>query len=391
MTDFWRQAQALRGELDELRHELHRWPEMGNREFRTASRIETCLHACGIETERVTETAVVGRLRGMREGPSVALRADMDALPILEETGAAYASQNGGVMHACGHDVHIASVLGAAKLLSEHRRELPGTVVFLFQPDEEGQGGAQRMIDAGALEGVDAVFGGHVSPELPAGHLGIRYGKFYAASDMFRVIMHGRSAHGAEREKGADALGAAAAAVSAVLALPEAFPAGESVATVGTFHAGTAGNILAGQAEFSGILRTLGAENRVRMRDRFCAAVRAAAAEFGAVAQIDLTESYPGVVNHDGTTRLAEDTFRALFGETCVHRLPRPTLTTEDFGFYLQKCPGTFYHIGAGCGRPLHSASFLPDDDAVVTAAAAHAAVVLAALQDAARDRECQS
>lgn len=385
MTELLHQAQALSGELAELRHELHRWPELGNREFRTASRIEAYLHACGIETERVTETAVVGRLRGMRSDAAVALRADMDALPVSEETGAAYSSQNAGVMHACGHDVHIASVLGAAKLLSAHRRELAGTVVFLFQPDEEGQGGAQRMIAAGALDGVDAVFGGHVSPELPAGHLAVRYGKFYAASDMFRVVMHGRSAHGAEREKGADALGAAAAAVSAVLALPEAFPAGESVATVGTFHAGTAGNILAGQAEFSGILRTLGAENRAEMRERFCGAVRSAAAGFGTVAQIDLTESYPGVVNHDGMTRLAEDTFRGLFGEACVHRLPRPTLMTEDFGFYLQKCPGAFYHIGAGCGQPLHSARFLPDDAAVTTAAAAHAAVVLAALADVAR------
>lgn len=379
--DFLAEAQTLAEELSDLRHAIHRQPELGNHEFKTAVRIEAFLQGCGIETERMLDTAVVGRLRGALPGPAAALRADMDALPITEATGAAFASERPGVMHACGHDVHTASVLGAAKLLAAHRAELPGTVVFLFQPDEEGSGGAARMIQAGALDGVDAVFGGHVSPELPAGHMAVRYGKFYAAADMFRVVMCGQSAHGAEREKGVDALGAAAAAVTAVLALPDRFPQERSVATVGTFHAGAAGNILADRAEFTGILRTLGPDTRTRMRTLFRDAVSIAAAPFGASAEIELIESYPGVVNDDGMTRLAETTFRALFGGSRVHTIAEPTMTTEDFGYFLLERPGSFYHIGAGCPLPLHNAGFLPDDAAVVTAAAAHAAVAEAYLR----------
>lgn len=379
--DFLNEAQAMSGELAALRHALHRRPELGNHEFKTAARIEAFLRDCGVETERVTETAVVGRLRGALPGPTAALRADMDALPITEATGADFASEVSGVMHACGHDVHTASVLGAAKLLAAHRAELPGTVVFLFQPDEEGSGGAERMMEAGALDGVDAVFGGHVSPELPAGHAAVRYGKFYAAADMFRVVMHGRSAHGAEREKGVDALGAAAAAVTAILALPGNFPQEKSVATVGTFQSGTARNILSDRAELTGILRTLGQDTRARMRELFRDAVNTAAASFGASAEIELIESYPGVVNHDDMTRLAENTFRALLGGDRVHTIAEPTMTTEDFGCFLLKRPGSFYHIGAGCPLPLHNAGFLPDDAAVVTAAAAHAAIAYAYLR----------
>lgn len=379
--DFLREAQAMSGELAALRHTLHRHPELGNHEFQTAACVEAFLRDCGIETRRAAGTAVIGRLRGALPGPTAALRADMDALPVTETTGAEFASEVPGVMHACGHDVHTAAVLGAAKLLAAHRAELPGAVVFLFQPDEEGSGGAERMMEAGALDGVDAVFGGHVSPELPAGHAAVRYGKFYAAADMFRVVMHGRSAHGAEREKGADALGAAAAAVTAILALPENSPHEKSVATVGTFQSGTARNILSDRAELTGILRTLGQDTRVRMRELFREAVTAAAAPFGVSAEIELIEGYPGVVNHDGMTRLAENTFRALLGSDRVHTISEPTMTTEDFGCFLLKRPGSFYHIGAGCPLPLHNAGFLPDDSAVVTAAAAHAAIAAAYLR----------
>ena len=158
MTEYWTEAQALAGELSELRKAFHRRPELGNREWETAARIEAFLRSCGIETERLLDTAVIGRLRGAGDGPCVALRADMDALPIQEATGADFASEVPEVMHACGHDVHLAAVLGAAKLLSSHRDRLAGSVVFLFQPDEEGDGGARRLIDAGVLTGVDYSF-----------------------------------------------------------------------------------------------------------------------------------------------------------------------------------------------------------------------------------------
>ena len=375
MTDYLSEARAISGELAALRHAFHQEPELGNGEYRTAEKIETYLRRCGLSTRRLLGTAVIGYLDGALPGSCAALRADMDALPLQEATGAPFSSRIAGVMHACGHDVHMAAALGAARLLAARQNGLRGRAVFLFQPDEEGNGGAQRMIAEGALAGVDAVFGAHVSPDLPLGHAGVRYGKFYAASDTFRVIVTGRSAHGAEREKGIDALAAAARMVTAALALPQKL--GEkSVVSVGTLNAGTAGNILAARAEFSGIIRTLGPEARAAMRALFQKTIGAVSLETGAAADCSLRASYPGVVNDDAMTRLVEETARAALGEGRVHRIESPTMTTEDFGYFLQERPGAFYHIGAGCSLPLHNPAFLPDDEAVVFGAALHASII---------------
>ena len=383
MIDYLSDARAIAGDLCALRRDLHRHPELGNREYRTAERIEACLRDLGVPTRRMLDTAVVGRLEGALPGPTVALRADMDALPLQEATGADFASENPGVMHACGHDVHMAAALGAARLLAARRGSLPGAVVFLFQPDEEGRGGAERMIDAGALEGVDAVFGAHVAPDLPAGHVGVRYGKFYAASDTFRIVVKGVSAHGAQREKGVDALGAAAALAGRLIDLPKALPEGErAVLSVGTFHAGSAENALADRAELAGIIRTLGPAARAGMRRLFTEAVDAVVAAWGATAEVELRQSYPGVVNDDAMTALAARAAKRVLGDTAVRAIDAPTMTTEDFGYFLQRRPGSYYHIGAGCDLPLHNTGFLPGDDAVVTAAAVHAAVLEAFLSN---------
>ena len=381
MTDYLTGASAIAEELAALRREFHMDPELGNREFHTAARIEATLNGWGIPTRRLLDTAVVARLEGGLPGPTAALRADMDALPLTEATGADFASRNPGVMHACGHDVHMTAALGAAKLLADRRAALPGSVVFLFQPDEEGRGGAQRMIDAGALEGVDAVFGAHVSPDLPAGHVGVRYGKFYAASDTFKIAVNGVSAHGAQRERGVDALGAAAALVGRLIAIPEAMPGERAVLSVGMFHAGAAENALADRAEFAGIIRTLGPQARAGMRRLFGECVDGVIPAWGATAEVELRESYPGVVNDDGMTALAQRALTGLLGGERVHVIDAPTMTTEDFGYFLQARPGSFYHIGAGCPLPLHNTAFLPDPEAVVTAAAAHAAVLEAFLR----------
>ena len=380
--DFLAEAHALAPELHALREAFHRQPELGNREFRTAERVEAELRACAVETMRLLDTAVLGRLRFGRPGPTVALRADMDALPLEEDTGAPFASETPGVMHACGHDVHMAAALGAAKLLARHREALGGEAVFLFQPDEEGDGGAQRMIACGALRGVDAVFGGHVSPDLPAGTVGVRYGKFYAASNTFRVTMHGRSAHGAEREKGVDALAAAAELTGRLLELPDRLGGARSVVSVGTFHAGSAGNIVADAAELTGIIRTLGPEARAEMLRLFRETADSVAAAHGATCDCALRESYPGVVNDDDMTALVQRTAAALLGADRVRVIEQPTMTTEDFGYFLLERPGSFYHIGAGCSLPLHNRRFLPDARAVETAAAVHAAVLAARLAE---------
>ncbi len=378
--DFLTRAREIEPELTGLRHEIHRFPEPGNAEERTARLIEATLRALNIETQRPFGTAVVGTLRGELPGKCAALRADMDALPILEATGAAFTSQTAGWMHACGHDFHVAAALGAARLLSESKVRLRGTIKFLFQPDEEGDGGAQRMIDAGCLESphVDAVFGAHVSPDLPAGTVGIRYGKFYAASNPFRAVIHGKSAHGAEPERGIDALYAAAGVVYGSRALAKMLSEknGRTVISVCTLHAGSAENVIAGTAELRGMIRTLGPAARREAVDAIRNLVGSAAQSAGAESEVDIRWGYPGVVNHDEYSRLAENAARQLLGCTRVIEIPEPTMTTEDFGYFLETRPGCFYHIGVGGDAPLHSPHFLPEDTFLPTASAVHAAVI---------------
>ena len=382
MTDYLTEAERIAPELMALRREFHRHPELGNQEFQTAGRIERELAKLGIASRRMLGTAVVGVLAGGQPGKTVALRSDIDALPIDEGTGADFASENPGVMHACGHDVHMTAALGAARLLAGRRGRLPGTVVFLFQPDEEGRGGAERMIAAGAVEGVDAVFGAHVSSQLPLGCVGVRSGKFYAASDVFHIVVHGKGAHGAEREKGIDALGAAAALATRLIALPgEVLPGERAVLTVGSLHAGVAENVLAERAELRGIIRTLGPEARTALKARFGQVVDEVMAAWGARAEVNLKANHPGVVNDEAMTALAARAARTLLGPEKVIDIDEPTMTSEDFGCFLSACPGSFYHIGAGCDLSLHSPGFLPDERAAVYGAAVHAAVLEAYLR----------
>ncbi len=372
--DWLCEAEAISPEITALREALHRRPELGNQEFETAALVEKTLQGCGIQTARILDTAVIGTLPGAKPGPCAALRADMDALPVTEQTHAVCASEVPGVMHACGHDVHMAAVLGAAMLLGKHRDDLCGTVKFFFQPDEEGTGGAQRMIAAGCMEGVNAVFGAHVAPGLSLGQVGVRFGKFYAASDTFQIAVRGRSCHGATPEKGIDALAAACELALRLKRLPAEL--GEPcVLSVCTLRAGTAINVLAGEAALTGILRTLGHDSRAYMKRRLRETAAAAAQETGTDIDVRLHESYPGIVNHDGESGRVRRVAGQLLGETAVTVLESPTMTTEDFGYFLDETPGSFYHIGAGCENPLHSPQFFPDARAAVLAAALHAAI----------------
>ncbi len=376
MIDFLKEAQEISGELSEIRKTIHRHPELGNQEFKTSALVEAYLNKLGIETRRILGTAIIGTLKGGMDGPVAALRADMDALPVQEATGCSFASEVPGVMHACGHDVHTTALLGAAKILSSHRQELRGEVRFFFQPDEEERGGARRMIAEGCMEGVQTVFGAHVDPLIPAGSVGIRYGKFYAASDIYDVTVHGKSAHGATRELGIDALGAATEMVQKLLKLPEQFLPDRSVVTVGVLHSGTARNILADEAVFSGILRTLGPDNRKAMKKALIRTIEETSEAWGTRTEIEISPSYGGIVNTDPETALAEKTARNLLGDECVRLITEPKMISEDFGYFVDEAAGCFYHIGAGSSYPLHSDHFLPAEEAVPVGAALHAAVV---------------
>ncbi|MBR2282538.1 MAG: amidohydrolase [Spirochaetales bacterium] len=373
--DYLESAKRIESDLDAIRQDLHRHPELGNSENRTSDKIESMLKGMGLNVKRILGTALVATLHGRPSGRKVALRADMDALPVTETTGCPYSSVNQGLMHACGHDIHMTAALGAAMLLSGNRDALNGDVVFLFQPDEEGNGGAQRMIEAGVLEGVSAVFGGHVAPDLPLGTFGFRYGKFYAASDVITVTVHGKSCHGATPEKGRNALLAAAEMVTALSRL-HAPNNDRCVFSIGQLISGTAGNIIADKAVFTGMLRTLGPENRDFMKKAIRDTVAAIDARFGVSSEVDIHDSYGGVVNTDAETRLFEQTSRKLFGDDCTRVLDEPTMTTEDFGYFIDACSGSFCHIGAGCTEPLHSSCFLPDVKAAVYAAALYAQTV---------------
>ena len=372
MTDYLSAAFEIEEYLNRVRETLHRYPEEGNSEYFTSEFLEAELKSLGLDVDRILGTALVAVLHGGKPGKRVALRADMDALPVTEATGCSFTSENNGMMHACGHDIHMTAALGAAKLLASKRNDLKGDIVFLFQPDEEGKGGAQRMIEAGAVEGVKAVFGGHVSPDLPLGTVGIRYGKFYAASDVITVKVHGKSCHGATPEKGADALLAAVEMIEK-LSLLKPSSGDRAVLTIGEFRSGTACNIIADEAVFKGIVRTLGNADREEMRRLIKAITEEVSERYNVKSELELSYSYGGVVNTDAETALMEESAVQVLGQENVVRIQEPTMTTEDFGYFIDACSGCFCSLGAGCSEPLHSPSFLPDSKAAVYAAAVYA------------------
>ena len=287
MTDWLAEAKTIENELIELRRTIHRHPEGGNEEFVTVELLMKELEKCGVETKRLPGTAAIGILRGKYPGPTVALRTDMDALPMQEDTGLPFASEVKGYMHACGHDVHMSALTGAAKLLSAHRDEMHGNVVFLLQPAEENAGGAEKMIEAGALEGVDAVFGAHVNPDLKAGTIGIRYGHFYAVSTRYNVTVHGKGCHGAEPENGIDPLYAACLMCSRLKGLTGVHNGLRDVVSVGMLRAGKARNIIPDEAYFMGILRTKGFTNRDMMTQKIIDTIMQVEEETGVRVRVD--------------------------------------------------------------------------------------------------------
>jgi len=384
--DFLKKAQEFEDYIIAMRRDIHSEPELGRQEYKTAAKLEAALSAAGIKTARICDTAVVATVYGSKPGKTVALRADIDALPISEDSGYCYASKTEGVMHACGHDFHAAAAFGAALILNSEKDKLCGNVRFLFQPDEEGDGGAQRMIAAGALENprVDAVFGMHVNPDLPAGSAAVRYGKFYAASNIFNVTLKGRSCHGAEPENGINALSAAAEILCEIEKLRKTLAKkhGRLIITVGRLNAGTANNIVPGTATFGGIIRTLGPEARSETVNAVRELIQSISDRHGTIADIEIRGSYPGVVNHDDETALVERSAKAMLGDKAVIRIQQPTMTTEDFGYFVMETKGSFWHFGVGGDYPIHNPRFLPDEKLLPTAAALHAQIITTYLEE---------
>lgn len=370
--------------LTRLRRDLHRCPELALQEYRTAERIEEELTKFGVAHSRVDETGVLGILRGSLSGSAVvALRADIDALPILETNDADYRSQTPGVMHACGHDAHTACLLGAARALSEMRESFGGEIRFLFQPAEETGGGARDFVSSGALNDVQRVFGLHCAPDLPLGTVGLTPGLNNAAVDLFRIEIRGKSAHVSVPQQGADALYAASAVVVAIQSLVtrRTSPTEPVLIGIGKLTAGTAYNAVAEYAELEGTTRTVTPMTRSRVREQIDETAKEIAALSGAEAIIHWTDVTPALVNDPTVCREAKAVAEALG----VHVITdRPlSLGGDNFAEYLNAVPGCYAYLGtANPARPetlngLHCGSFELDEDALVTGAALYAGTAL--------------
>ncbi len=362
------------------RSAIHREPELSGLEEKTRDKIVGALKELGIPYRTFEDfPGVVGLIGGDRSGPVVALRAEMDGLPVSEKTSLPFRSRFPGRMHACGHDVHMASLLGAAAVLSRQPHLMRGPVKLLFQPAEEdgNRGGALPLIERGCLERprVDFVVGQHVLPSLPLGKIGWRSGPFMAAADFFRITVTGRGGHAATPQQGPDAILVASEIVSGLQALVSRVrdPVDPAVVSVGSIHGGTRNNILPSEVVLEGTVRTLRAGTRDLLERSFKRRVRALAASLGAKVRIEYRRGYPALVNPPEATRRVARALVEEFGGDHVVEVEHPIMGAEDFARYLERVPGTFLRLGVGVpGSPasLHSATFAPDERVLVLGAA---------------------
>ena len=384
MPDFLSEAQSLFDYTQSLRRDFHAHPELGFHEVRTAGIVAKELKALGLQVHTgIAGTGIVALLAGTKPAPVILVRADMDALPIVEETGAAYASRNPGMMHACGHDGHTAILLTVAKMLHARRDELAGTVKFMFQPAEEGMGGAEKMIEGGVLENpkVDATLGLHLWNEKPVGWFGIANGPAMAGAEIFKVKIVGKGGHAAAPHLTADPIFAAAQIVSALqgIVARNVPPLQTAVVSVCTIHGGETFNVIPPAVELTGTIRTFEPEVRTRVLQRFEETVRGVAEALECQAEIELQRLTPATVNQPEIAASVQAVARRLFPDAEIDSANYVTMGSEDFAFILEKVPGCFFFVGSankekGLDAGHHHPRF--DFDEVVLP---HAAALLAA------------
>ncbi len=356
MLTVWQQKLAeMYEQMVAWRRHFHQYPELSFEEVETPRKIAEILRSFGIEVRTgVGERGVVGKIRGGKPGRTVALRADFDALPIQDEKEVSYKSKVPGVMHACGHDGHTATLLGVAKVLSEMREQLSGNIVLIFQHAEEQEpGGAIAMIEDGCLEGVDVIFGSHLASILPLGLVATRKGPLLAASDNFEVTISGYGGHGATPHLTVDSIIVAVQVINQLqlLVSRRVDPLQAAVLSIGSFHAGQAPNVIPDRAVFTGTVRTLTPETRDLMERELRAIVEGVSTTLQAKAEIEYVRGYPPLRNHDEETDFFMNVAVNELGADRVIDVPG-NMGGEDFAYYLQHVPGVYFFTGAGKAEP---------------------------------------
>jgi amidohydrolase len=381
------QAEAIFPQVRAFRRHLHTHPELSFAETATQRYIMDALAAEGIDCRPIAGTGVLAKIEGNGDlSEAVVLRADIDALPVTEETGVDFASENKGVMHACGHDMHAAVLFGALMLLNRRKSDIRGTVFGLFQPGEErNPGGASLVLAEKPFEGyrIRAFIGEHTEPEMPTGVFGFRKGKYMASSDELRITVHGKGGHAAMRERLKDPVAAAAEIITAMLAIPAENPdkSVPSVVSIGKVVAGGATNVIPDSVYLEGTIRAFDEKWREQMKNRIMEVCASTDARYDTRSDIDISTGFPSVVNNAELTHRAAEIASELFGAGAVAALDiRPT--AEDFGFYTQVYPSVFYRFGVGeealneqyrsdtpAGR-LHTPTLCPNENTLPSAVA---------------------
>jgi amidohydrolase len=397
MTDFLNEAKQLFPYTQSLRRDFHMHPELGFREVRTGGMVAKELEALDIEvTKGVGKTGVVGLLEGAKPGPTLLLRFDMDALPIAEQTGAEYASQNQGVMHACGHDGHTAIGLTVAKMLNARRDLLAGTIKFCFQPSEEGNngeevGGAEMMMRDGVLDSpkVDMTLALHLWNEKPLGWLGVAPGPVMAGAEIFTVKVVGKGGHGAIPDATVDPVVAAANIVNALQSIVarNVGPLETAVVSVTTIHGGTAFNVIPQEVVLEGTIRTFDNGVRQKVVERFEQIARSVGEGMGCQMEVNMKRLTPALVNNDSVTAQVQETARRVLSASHLSTEGYITMGAEDMAFMLEKVPGCFFFIGSNDkARHLdyghHHPRFDFDEEALVRGAALMAAAAMDVLEE---------
>jgi amidohydrolase len=362
----------IKQEIIEWRRDFHRHPELSFQEQRTAKVIADFLKASHLEVkENVNGYGVVADLVGANDGPMIAFRADMDALPIQEEVSSSYSSIVANVMHACGHDGHMASLMGAVRVLSENREKVKGTIRFIFQPAEElTPGGAKGMIEEGVLDGVEAIYGLHLWSELPTGQFRTTYGPMMAASDKFEIRISGKGGHGGMPHKTVDALLVASEIVTSAqhIVSRNVDPLDSGVVSFGKIYSGDAFNVIANKATLEGTVRSLAPEVRDLLENRLKETAEHVASLYGAKSEILYQRGYPALINDEKEAAFIMDAAVEVFGQENV-RIMKPNMAGEDFAYYLKEIPGAFCFVGAGNQNeeiyPHHHPQFSLDENAL--------------------------